>query len=324
MRRVVWSAALTGLGVFLIVLALLLKFLVPAQAIKFPLNEYTTSTLQANGASYFSDKNLTEESGITLQITNTTKGDVTSAKAIGGNVAVWDGFAAMEDVTNHLPVSIPVEGDALAFDRTTGQLVQWSGNEVGGQKVTSVSGQGNVWPLGTQKKNYEVFDTTLLKPVLFKYEGTATTSGVSTYKFVADVPPTQTGTIAVPASFVGMPGGMVTLPEFYSVTKTYYVDPVTGAPISVEQNLTEALHDSAGVTRLVLLSADFKSTPASIAAGASTTSGDRNEINLVETTLPIVLGLVGLVLLVIGIVLSLSRREDEDAEYEEEPVTSPV
>ena len=46
MRRVVWSV-LTGLGVFLIVLAILSKFFIPGQAVKFPLNEFTKTTLQA-------------------------------------------------------------------------------------------------------------------------------------------------------------------------------------------------------------------------------------------------------------------------------------
>ncbi len=58
MRRVAW-AVLTGLGVFFIMLAVLSRFFVPAQAVKFPLNEYTKTTLQANNASYFSSKSVT-------------------------------------------------------------------------------------------------------------------------------------------------------------------------------------------------------------------------------------------------------------------------
>ena len=63
MRRVGWLV-LTGLGVFLIVLALLSKFFIPAQAVKFPLNEFTKTTLQATNASYFSPKFVTEESAV--------------------------------------------------------------------------------------------------------------------------------------------------------------------------------------------------------------------------------------------------------------------
>ncbi len=117
MRRVSWSV-LTGLGVFFIVLAILSRFFVPGQAVKFPLNEYSKTTLQADNASYFSPKSGTEECGVTLQATSTTKGDVAAAKSIGSNsVAVWQSYTAIEDTSNHVAVSIPADGNTLAFDR---------------------------------------------------------------------------------------------------------------------------------------------------------------------------------------------------------------
>ena len=50
---------------------------------------------------------------------------------------------------------------------------------------------GYVFPINTQPKTYQVFDTTLNKPVPFTYNGTGTVGGIKTYKFVEDVPPTQ-------------------------------------------------------------------------------------------------------------------------------------
>ena len=44
MRRVL-GLTLTGLGAFFIVLGLLLRFYLPGQVIKFPLNEYVVTTL---------------------------------------------------------------------------------------------------------------------------------------------------------------------------------------------------------------------------------------------------------------------------------------
>ena len=111
MRRVVWSV-LTGLGIFLIVLALLSRFFIPAQAVKFPLNEFTKTTMQATNASYFSPKFVNEESGVTLQATTTTKGDVAAAKSVGSsNMAVWQTYTAIEDITHHTAVSIPAQGN---------------------------------------------------------------------------------------------------------------------------------------------------------------------------------------------------------------------
>ena len=321
MRRVVWSV-LTGLGVFLIVFGLLSKFFIPGQAVKFPLNEFSKTTLQATNASYFSPKFVTEESGLTLQATSTTKGDVAAAKSVGSsNVAVWLTYTAIEDVTHHTAVSIPAQGNTFAFDRKTGVLVPWSGNSVNGKSVNlaGVTAQGSLFPLGTKKQDYQVFDTTLLKPVTFHYHGTATTSGVSTYVFVANIPATQVGTESLPGSLVGMTASEVTLPEFYSAQETYYVDPVTGVPLSVVQNIKQTLQDSTGTTRLVLLAANFKTTPASIASGVSTDNSGRSEIGVLNVIVPIVAGLLGIILLVVGLVLS--RARDEDDEYEDDDET---
>jgi hypothetical protein len=325
MRRVSWSI-LTGLGIFFIVLAILSKFFVPGQAVKFPLNEYSKTTLQADNASYFSPRSVTEESGVTLQATSTTKGDVASAKAVGSNsVAVWQSYTAIEDITNHQPVSIPSDGNILAFDRKTGVLVPWSGNAVGGKHVqVPPNTQGSLFPLNTQKKNYQVYDTTLKKPVTFKFAGTSTTSGVSTYVFKATIPATQIGTQSLPGALVGETASEVTLPEFYSVQETYSVDPITGVPLQVEQNVQQTLQDDTGTTRLVLMSADFKTTPASIASGVQTDKNGTTKITVLNVIVPIVAGVIGLVLLVLGLVMSRFRPEDEQYEDDDEDIRVPV
>jgi hypothetical protein len=324
MRRVI-GPVLTGLGVFFIVVALLVEFYLPGRAIKFPLNEYSKSTLLAHGANYFSPKQVSELSGVTLQVTNTVKGDVTAAKATGNsNIAVWQSFEAIEDITNHSPVSIPASPNLLAFDRVTGVLLPWSGNSVGGKHITTVSGQGYVWPLGAKKQSYQVFDTTLLKTVTFTYKGTSTTGGVATYVYTANVASQQVGTQSLPGSLVGMSASEVTLPEFYGAQETYYVDPVTGAPLAVNENVQQVLKDSTGATRLVLLSGDFTSTSASISAAVNTDNTSKNVITLATLIVPIVAGVLGVILLVLGLVLSRSRPEDEEYEDADEPVSSPA
>src|SRR5262249_25290575 len=143
---------------------------VPGQAVKFPLNEYGVSTLTASNAEWFSPKSVSELQGVTLEITSTVKGNVSQADQLGSSkFAVRQSFAAVEDVTDHQQVSIPAAGDVFAFDRKTGVLVPWSGNSVGNKHVANVSGQGYVWPLGAKKQSYQVFDTTLLKPVTFAF-----------------------------------------------------------------------------------------------------------------------------------------------------------
>src|SRR6201996_1215362 len=316
MRRVVWSV-LAGLEVFFIVIAIMSRFFLPGQAVKFPLNEYSVNTLVASNASWFSPQNVSELSPVTLQITNTVKGNIAASDQVGSSTnTVWQSFAVIEDTTDHQQVSIPAAPDQLAFNRRTGVLFNWKGNQLDGKPVKSVSGQGYVWPLGAGKQNYEVYDTTLQKPVLFKYSRTATVDGVSTYLYVANIPPTQTGTEQLPGSLVGLSTPEVTLPEFYSSVEDYYVDPVTGAPIKVNRRVETVLKDNSGTTRLVLLKGDFQTTPDSIASVLKTDNHYRFEIDLVEDIIPIVALLVGIILLVIGLVLS--RMGSEDEQYEED------
>ncbi|SRR5579875_48751 len=320
MRRVIWSV-LTGLGVFFIVLALMLRFFVPGQSVKFPLNEYSKITLEGTGLSYFSAAQVQEFSGVTMAATNTTAGNVAAADAAGSSrIAVWRSFTAIEDLTHHAPFQYSTE--QLAFDRKTGVLINCCGTFVGSDHP-HVSGQGYVWPFGTQKRTYQVFDTTLLKPVPYAYAGTATVDGITTYVFVAHIPSQQIGTQTLPASLVGLPGAEVTLPEFYSATKTDWVDPVTGTPIKFDLKQRYTLQDSSGATRLVLFDGDLTSTPASVAASAASDNSNANQIRFVEIWGPLGAGILGLILLVAGLVLAARRPEGQYEEYEAgEPVGS--
>src|SRR5262245_61903482 len=125
MRRVA-GLFLSALGTFLIVLALLTRFLVVSEAVKFPLNENTITTLVASNASYFSPSRAAELTGATLEDTLTTQGD--SAAGSSGT-AVWNQFNYVYDKTNLGTVQYSTE--RLAFDRRSGELVNCCGTAIG-------------------------------------------------------------------------------------------------------------------------------------------------------------------------------------------------
>jgi Porin PorA len=315
MRRVVWSV-LTGLGVFFIVLAAMLRFFVPGQAVKAPLNDYTKSTLQGTNITYFSAAKIQELTGVTMRATTTIEGDVAAAKAAGeSKIAVWKAFTAAEDITNHEPYQY--SSSVLAFDRSNGQLVNCCGEFIDANHNLHLSGQGYLLPFNTGKHSYQVFDTTLLKPVTFNFAGTATTDGVATYRYVVHIPFQQIGTQTLPGALLGLSATEVTLPEFYTASKIYWVDPVTGAPLAVSETQRVTLQDNTGATQLVIFDGTLASTPASIASGVATDKSDDTKIALVEVILPILGLLVGIILLVVGLVLSRSRAEYGAAGHEE-------
>ena len=319
MRRVV-GLTLTGLGAFFFALALLLRFYVPGQVIKFPLNEYFVSTLVGDNMTYFSQHDLTDLAGVTMRATTTLEGDVAAGSS---STAVWQQFTALQDVSNNEPVSY--SSQRLAFDRRSGVLVNCCGAHVGSHTKLQLSGQGYVWPIGTQKKTYQVFDTTLLKPEPFTYEGSAPIDGMTAYKFVEQVSDQQFGTQTLPGALVGIKNqASVTLPEYLTETNTFWVDPVTGATLIATENQTLSLKDSTGVTRLILLQGRLSSTPEATQSAVNMANSYHLKVNFVEDIGPLVGLLLGIVLLAFGITLLLNEPDDEELIFqdESEPATA--
>jgi Porin PorA len=308
MRRVTGLVA-TALGTFLIVLALLTRFYIAGQVIKFPLDEHTVTTMSASHVSYFNSAELQELTGVTMTDTSTTEGDVASGSS---STAVWNNFSYVYDQTNNLTYTYSLQ--RLAFDRRSGELVNCCGANVNAKKV-HVVGLAYVWPLGAQKTTYQIFDPMLLKPHPTAYAGTATIDGLSTYKYVETVAPTQIGTQQLPGSLVGMlDEATVSLGEYYAGATTDYVDPTTGAPVSVTTAQHLYLVDGSGKQVLNLLHATFVTTRASVANAVQTAKSDDAKISLITVVVPAMLGVVGVIVLMIGVLMA---RTGPEAEYED-------
>ncbi len=308
MRRLI-GLILAGFGTFLIAIAVLMPTWVSSQVVKFPLNEYETATLAASNASYFSATALTEKTGVSLQATYTIKGD---GAAGNSSTAVWNQYSYVYDLTNRQPVQQMTR--RFAFDRKTAVLVNCCGANINGDSSVEQRGYiGYVFPIGTQKQTYNVFDPTLNRPVPFTYTGTSSVRGIQTYTFVENVAPVQVGTQVVPGSLVGMSAATVTLPEFYQIHLIYYVDPETGALINVNEHQTVSLRNpTTGAQALLLFDADLIATPATVTTVVGLDTTGRNELSLLQTILPLALGIAGGVALIVGILLARRPRADMD------------
>ncbi len=306
MRRV--GLVLAGLGTCLIVFAVLQAFWVTGQVIKFPLNEYATVTLTDPNATYFSVAKLTEMTGVNLEATYTIKGN---AAAGSSSTAVWNQFVYVYDQSDKAAVQSMTR--TFAFDRRSAQLTNCCGANVNGNSSVQQHGYvGYVLPIGTKKQTYDVFDTNLNKAVPFTYAGIGDVDGTQAYKFNENVAATQNGTQTVPGSLVNQSAASVTLPQYYAVNTTYWIDPVTGALLNVTQNEKLTLKNTDGTQALVLLNANLAATQTSIDGLVAIDNNQLSKASLVGTLLPLVTGVVGLLLLIVGIVLY--RRPETDTE----------
>lgn len=308
MRRVT-GFVLAGLGVLLIAAALSLPSWVASQFIKFPLGVNETAVLQARDASYFSAATAKPQTGVTIQAVYTIKGDPAKGSS---SVAVWDQASSVTDLTNHRPIQQTTR--TLAFDRRTGQLVDCCGANVNGDAAVRQTGlAGYVFPFGTQRRTYQVFDTTLNRTVPYVYTGTATVGGIVAYTFTQDTAATRFATQAVPGAMLGVKTPLVRAPLFDEQHIVYYVDPETGALLDVNEHQTVTLHNPAtGAQALVLYDADLIATPATVRQTVALDSSGRDEISLVETTLPLIVGIAGGVALIGGLFLGFRGRKPRD------------
>jgi Porin PorA len=315
MRRAV-GLLLTGLGAFLIAFALLLRWWVPGQVIKFPLNEYSVTTYSGTGMTYFSPTSLKEFTGVRATAIQTIDGDVKSGTS---STAVWGSFTALEDNTNH--AAIQYNSQRSAFNRRSGLLVNCCAAAIGSNTKVVQSGQGFVLPFGAQRRTYQIFDVTLLRPEPLSYAGTGTIDGMAALKFVEHISNDQFGQQTLPGPLVGMKDqATVTLPEFLAATNTYWVDPVTGRPIDVTLDQTISLEDSGGATKLVLLGGKLSETAASVRSAVASARHDHAKIQLIEDTGPLTGTLAGLIALVLGIVLVWRSQQPWVADYDDDEV----
>jgi hypothetical protein len=316
MRRQV-GVALTGLGAFFLVLAAMAHFVVPGQVIKFPINEYAVSRLVGSNVSYLNEATGKPVTGASVRAVSTTQGDVSAGTA---STAVWDNTTGVFDITSggNPGTAISYSTEVFAFNRRSGVLENCCGAELGTKHV-QFSGQGFVWPIGTQKQTYQIYDTTLQKPEPAKYTGSTTVDGLTVYIFVEHVSNQQYGTVSVPGSMVGQSQATVTLPEDLTETNTYYVEPGTGSPVKVIEDQSQTLQNASGGTALVLYNGTLTSTPQTVQTAVNTASSYDTEITWVQNLGPLIALLVGIFLIVFGVLLLLgaSRREYEYEEYDD-------
>jgi MFS family permease len=314
MRRVS-GFVLTLLGAFLLLLAVLLRFWVLPADLKVPLNTYKIVHLTGTGA-YLSHSSGKQVAGVYVNVTTTTEGDVPAGNS---GTAVYNIFSSVEDVTNHVPISYYAYREA--FDRQNGQIVSCCGEYItnpAGQHVSvQMSGLGPVFPIGTQKQSYVIFDPAPAKPEPVRYEGTTILDGISVYRFVEDVKDVPFGTQQVPDLIAGLPGsGSASLTEYYTATNTYYVDPETGAPLDTTQQQVVTLGTSpTQANPLVASDLTLAETPSSITNVIATDVHYRNLINLIKNILPVIGLIVGLILIAVGLLFVRYGGEGAEDEF---------
>lgn len=311
MRRLI-GPTLVGLGVFLIVAAGLARFYAYPALATLPGGYDGTTYLEATGAEIFnSDPEVLAPETHDLEITSKTS-EVGEADAPDG-VAVWTNRTTVDKADGG---NFQQSREQFAFDGVTGagadcDCETWVEESDGTDIVrvpTSAEGQVYKFPFDTQQKTYDVWDGSLGEATPATFEGEDTIDGLDVYKFVQVIEPTVIETRDVPGSVFGSDEATVEADMVYAMTRTFYVEPVTGSPVNrIDDRVQELVHDDVRVPAFV---GNVHYTEAQVEKNVKDVSTKASLLDGLKLLFPAILVLLGGVLLALGLVLQ--RRLSEE------------
>ncbi|MGH3454174.1 MAG: DUF3068 domain-containing protein [Nocardioidaceae bacterium] len=225
--------------------------------------------------------------------------------------------------------------DRIAFDRNTAEQVdccdtwtQFSGKKT---KLT-FKGLYLKFPFDIQKKEYTFWDTTLKTATPIVFEGETEIQGLTVYKFVQEIPPTDVDMETVGTQHLAVPGYLVGEPQtptvqadrIYSNTRTIWAEPETGAIIDAQEEQLSTL-DVNGVEKATITDVTLKYTEDTVSFNVSEWEDEAFQLKLLRVWLPLYGGIAGLVLLGLGVFFLVrgNRRRGEHVDTrDQEPLVA--
>lgn len=301
------SVALLAVGVFLLVLAPMARYYMYPRIAVAPVNQNSVTTLVGPDATVFDIGSLKE-----IQTDLTTKantiGDTKASEKAPGNTVVWVTTSSTKS-SDGVVRSRDVEREA--FDAHTAEAVNCCGEFISEEKgvETPIKHQGLLvkFPFQTQKKTYDFWDGTLQKAIPIGYQETSEIDGLKVYKFEQTIAPTETGTIDLPKSLLGLKGdATVTAQQMYSNTRTLWVEPVTGVIIKRAEAQDNTI-DFDGSPRITTTKVTTGYDDATVKKNVKDYKGLSSQLTLLYTTAPIICLILGGLLVLAGLGLMLTR-----------------
>ncbi|WP_189304834.1 DUF3068 domain-containing protein [Streptomyces albospinus] len=237
------SLALLACAVFFTALSPLMRWYAFPRLAKIPPGQYQDMVLEATPATLIDYGTMKAEQVPKVTIVQTLKGNVAEARRIeqtaGRDVVVWDTLSYVAGPDGKMVSEIP---ERYIFDAHSQEPVHATGEMVDGDPVRR-AGIEYKWPFLTEKRDYTYFDAQTRTSAPIHYKGTRTFHGLEVYYFEQTIPWTK---VPLPKK---MPVKGITpqavektgTTRWYTTTRMFWVDPVTGAPVNGEEIHKEEL-----------------------------------------------------------------------------------
>jgi hypothetical protein len=292
---------LTGLAVFFLALAALLKFYVVPNVLVTPLDQFAESFAPGPGT-IFSPSELVEREGVDMVAHRTLRGDVAASST---DVGVWDESVVLSDSEGNM---LNTTTDRVAWDRKTGMAVNCCDENVDGVP-TKHKGLSYKFPFHAEKKSYLFFDTTAKVARPMRYQASEKIQGLTVYRYQQRVEPSQIGELEVPGDLVGSDEASVVAPRFYDNTRTVWVEPLSGVIVKGQEQQHQALRDETGADALTLIEVTLTFNEATQKQQGDLAKDARSKAALAGTWAPLVCLFLAIVL---GIVVAAHVRPPDD------------
>jgi len=312
MRR--WlGPLLLGLGVFLLVTAGMLRLFVADRLIVTPIDQYAQTVAVGPGA-YFDSGALRQQTA-DLVARRTVKADVPASNE---DTAVWDVSVLLETGDNTF---VRATLDRVAVDRQTGEAVNCCGEAVESEP-TRHAGVSYKFPFGVEKRDYQLWDVNSRKAYPARFVAEEQVQGLTTYKFLQQVPGQELRRQEVPASLVGETGTTFQAPVWYENTRTVWVEPRTGVIVKGNEQNKTTLRDSQGQDRITVVQFDLTFDEATQRSQADLAEDSISSIGLITVWLPLLALLLGLIFVIAGglLIRGANPRGVAATESDDEPV----
>ncbi|WP_062995062.1 DUF3068 domain-containing protein [Nocardia mikamii] len=214
--------------------------------------------------------------------------------------------------------------DRVTINRKTGQPID---DDPNGSIATTVDSKGNSvpdpvqhtglqyrFPIGTEKTTYPYFDINARKSFDMKFVEETEINDLKVYHFRQQVPPTDlskvtsapTNRLTFPAAKWGVQGeGDVTMNRYYTNTRDVWVEPETGTVVNGSEQLHQYYARSADKPEVTAINTTLTFDPDTVRSQADEARKYMDQISLYSRTLPIILGVLGVISLIAGLILGL-------------------
>ncbi len=304
MRRVFGYLAVV-VGLTLVFLAPFILFYTVPRIEKAPTD--TDQQVVSNGAAtYFNAKALGLVGPTPVQNIEVFKG--ATSKSTSRVVVIY--------YTSHLVrrdngQSIDFDKEVYAFDRNTGVAANCCG------EFPKMSGETLKFPFGTEKRTYQLWDPSANRAFPVEFARTADLQGLTSYQFSGSSAPVKIGTIDLPNSLVGVSGqGTTTEQRIYRQWTNVWIEPVTGEVLKGEKHIQQWAADASGAKVLELADVHVTYSDATVTMFVNDAKKNVKQLNLVKVWIPLVGGILGLLIAIVGFLLLRRPHDRVEAEPE--------